>query len=96
MVGDYDGRERTLEVFDADAREQRELLRRLRPARPELDAAAGGPLVIVFHTRAESRRLYVDVVESWYRRVLAGLVAEWLGRSPPRLRREFGRAPPRP
>jgi hypothetical protein len=81
MACDFDGRERTLEVFDADAREQRELLRRLRHVRSALDEAAGGPLVIVFHTRAESRRLYADVVDAWYRRVLADLVAGWIEES---------------
>jgi hypothetical protein len=61
--GDYDGRERTLEVFNADAAEQRELMRKLRPLRGELEQAAGGPVVIVFHTRKESARLYPDFVE---------------------------------
>ena len=50
----YDGFDRTVEVFDADAGEQRALLRELRGERPELERAAGGPLVIVFHTRARS------------------------------------------
>lgn len=77
-VGDYDGHERTLEIFDADAHEQRGLLRRLRPVRDALDEAAGGPLVIVFHTRGESRRLYPEVVEGWNRRVLAERVASWI------------------
>ena len=77
-LGDYDGHERTLEIFDADAGEQRGLLRRLRPARAELDEAAGGPLVIVFHTRAESRRLYADVLDAWLRRTLAERVATWI------------------
>jgi hypothetical protein len=61
--GDYDGRDRTLEVFNADAGEQRELLRRLRSARVELEQTASGPIVIVFHTRKESARLYADFVE---------------------------------
>jgi hypothetical protein len=81
MIGGYDGSERTLEIFEADAREQRELRRRLRPVRAELDAAAGGPVVIIFHTRAESRRLYADVVGAWYRRVLADLVVGWIEES---------------
>lgn len=76
-LGDYDGRERTLEIFDADAGEQRGLLRRLRHVRAELDEAAGGPLVIVFHTRAESRRLYANVLDAWPRRALAERVATW-------------------
>jgi hypothetical protein len=78
MAGDFDGREHTLEVFDADAGEQRGLLRRLRHVRAELDEAAGGRLVIVFHTRAESRRLYADVIDGWYRQVLANRVVAWI------------------
>ncbi len=78
IAGDYDGRERTLEIFAADMSERRELLRRLRPVRAELDAAAGGPIVLVFHTRAESRRLYADVIDAWYRKMLAELVAGWI------------------
>jgi hypothetical protein len=62
--GDYDGRERTLEVFNADAKEQRDLLRRLRPMRAALETTAGGPVVWVFHTRTESARLYSDFVEN--------------------------------
>jgi hypothetical protein len=38
-VGDYDGRERTLEVFEADPREQLDLLRRLRELRPDIEQA---------------------------------------------------------
>jgi hypothetical protein len=76
-VGDYDGRERTLEVFEADAREQRDLLRRLRGVRPELERAIGGPLVIVFHTVAETQRLYPEVRAERYR-ALAERIAEWM------------------
>jgi hypothetical protein len=64
LVGDYDGRERTLEVFNADARDQRVLVRRLRPVREELELAAGGPVVVIFHTSVESARLYGDFVKS--------------------------------
>lgn len=64
LVGDYDGRERTLEVFNADAKDQRMLLRRLRPLREELELAAGGPVIVIFHTSVESVRLYRDFVQS--------------------------------
>ncbi len=63
VVGDYDGRDRTLEVFNADPTEQRDLFRRLRPARKDMEAFAGGPVIVIFHTRAESARLYSDFVE---------------------------------
>jgi len=62
VVGDYDGRDRTLEVFNADPHEQRELLRRLRPIRKEIADAAGGPVIVIFHTPHESARLYSDFV----------------------------------
>ena len=63
VLGDYDGRDRTLEVFNADAAEQRELFRSLRPLRKEMEVVAGGPVIVIFHTRAESARLYSDFVE---------------------------------
>lgn len=76
-VGDYDGRERTLEVFEAEGREQRALLRRLRDVRPDLERAIGGPLVILFHTLAETQRLYPQVRAERYR-VLAARIREWM------------------
>ena len=60
-VGDYDGRERTLDVFNADARDQLELLTRFRPLRPEVEAALGGPIIVLFHTTAETTRLYPEI-----------------------------------
>jgi len=62
FIGDFDGRERTLEVFNTDASEQRESLRRMRPIREELEAIAGGPVVVIFHTRGESARLHSGFV----------------------------------
>ena len=59
-VGDYDGRERTLEVFEADPREQLDLLHRLREIRPDIEQAIGGSLVVLFHTSAETQRLYPE------------------------------------
>ena len=57
-LGDYDGVERTLEVFNVDAREELSLRRMIRSHRAELEAAAGGSIVFVFHSRFESIRLY--------------------------------------
>ncbi len=59
--GDYDGRERTLDVFLADPAEQLPLLRIVRPIRRELEVAAGGPIIMIFHTPSETRRLYPDL-----------------------------------
>ncbi len=64
LVGDYDGRERTLEVFNADGKDQRRLLRQLRPVGPELEDAAGGPVIVIFHTVAESARLHAAFVQA--------------------------------
>jgi hypothetical protein len=58
LLADFDGSSRTLEVFNADAAEQRALLRALRPHRAALETAAGGPIVIIFHTTSETQRLY--------------------------------------
>lgn len=59
-IGDYDGRENTLHVFDADAREQLALLTAWREMKGEIEAAIGAPIVIIFHTRAETKRLYSE------------------------------------
>ncbi len=49
--GDYDGRECTLEVFLADAREQLGLLEAIgEDDWAKIEAAAGGPVVYIFHT----------------------------------------------
>jgi len=53
-----------LEVFNADAGEQRDLLRRLRPIRSELGLIVGGAVIVIFHTRSESARLYADFIAS--------------------------------
>ena len=63
-LGDYDGNDRTLEVFNADASEQLELLRKLRPMRAELESVAGGSVIVIFHTRKESARLYSEVLQA--------------------------------
>lgn len=59
--GDYDGRERTLEVFFADATEQRELLWKFSVIRSELELALGGKVIVVFHVHAETARLYPEI-----------------------------------
>lgn len=81
QTGDYDGRERTIEVFDAQASEQRALLRQLRPARPEIECLLGGPLIVVFHTPRETERLYPEFSRARGYSELAAVMAEWI-RSP--------------
>jgi hypothetical protein len=68
-LGDYDGRERTLEVFFVEASEQEGLLEQIWDRMPELETAAGGPIVVVFHGRAESMRrdAYRAFVDAWER-----------------------------
>jgi hypothetical protein len=61
-VGDYDGRERTLEVFNADPSDQRPLLHQFRDVRSEVEAVVGGPVIVMFHTTKETRRLYAKIV----------------------------------
>ena len=82
-LGDYDGRERTLEVFNAAACDQRALLRTLRPHRSDLEQAAGGPLIIIFHTPSETRRLYADVVSGGRSKYgeLADAMRRWMTES---------------
>ena len=76
QLGDYDGRDRTLEVFNADPSEQRDLVRRLRPLRAALERDAGGPVVLVFHTRAQSAGHYAAFVEEALRSQVAADVSE--------------------
>ena len=63
-LGDYDGRERTLEVFNADARDQLDLLTHFRSLRPEVERVAGGPVIVIFHTTKETIRLYANVTST--------------------------------
>lgn len=64
-VGDYDGRERTLQVFCADPGDQRALLERVDADRARLEATAGGPLILIFHSVRQSRERYADFVDGW-------------------------------
>lgn len=51
----YDGVERTLEVYDVEARDQLALLKGLRAMRADIDRAASGRVVFVFYTPSQSR-----------------------------------------
>jgi len=63
-IGDYDGRGRAIEVFNADFKDQRRLLHQLRPDREDLERAVGGPVTIIFHTTRESARLYSEFIQA--------------------------------
>ncbi len=64
--GDYDGRAQTLEVFLADARDQLALLGAIDEVKwAEIEAAAGGPIVYLFHTAKESRARYADFLHEF-------------------------------
>ena len=54
--------EHVIEIFNAEASEQRDLIRAMRPIRKEIESLAGGPVVTIFHTRAETIRLYADML----------------------------------
>ncbi len=71
LVGDYDGRERTLQVFLADAADQRRLLVTIDQHRPALEAAAGGPFVVLFHSVRQTTERYGDVLRSFFRPITA-------------------------
>ena len=64
-VGDYDGRDRTLHVFNADLRDQRRLLVELDHKRKELEDAAGGPIIIIFHSVNQTAERYGDFARSF-------------------------------
>jgi hypothetical protein len=66
----FDGAERALEVFDVPLRDQIPLLQKLEPERPELHAAAGGPIVILF--RSSNPTVAVPMSEERRKRILGG------------------------
>jgi|HubBroStandDraft_1064217.scaffolds.fasta_scaffold02408_13 hypothetical protein len=72
LVGDYDGRERTLEIFNADPKDQGSLFDEIDRQREPLEEAAGGLLVIIFHSVRQSTERYADFVNVFgYPKVVA-------------------------
>jgi hypothetical protein len=67
-IGDFDGRDRALEVFNADPGEQRALLDAIDAGRAPLEAATGGPLVVIFHSVKQSRLRHGEFVDAFLRR----------------------------
>ncbi len=70
-LGDYEGRERTLEVFNAEPKDHLALRKALRPVRSAIQEAAGGPVVFIFHTERESAKRYGQFVQE-FPRMIAG------------------------
>ena len=60
-LGDFEGREHTLDVFDIPAAEQRDLNFDLRTVRRKASALFDAPVSFVFHTPEETSRLYAWV-----------------------------------
>lgn len=52
----YDGHQRTMLVFEVEAREQMQMLEAVHPHQPALEAAAGGPIVFIFFTASQTQR----------------------------------------
>lgn len=67
LVGDYDGRERTLEVFNADPRDQRRFLVEIDKNRKALANAAGGPLIVIFHSVSQTEERYREFARAFPR-----------------------------
>lgn len=70
-LGDFEGRDTTLEVFDVAEEDQLLLLRRLRPHRKAAAEKLGTKVRLLFHTPIETERLY-----SWVRTSDSGLCRE--------------------
>jgi hypothetical protein len=56
--GDFEGRERSIEVFNVPVSKQRTLHRELRNVRRRAAEILGGPVVVLFHSPEATRRHY--------------------------------------
>lgn len=63
----YDGHERTIMVFNAEAGEQLALLKGFRATRRELEVIVGGPFIILFFNRNQTERHHTKAVRAWER-----------------------------
>lgn len=64
LLGEFDGKERTLQVFNTELNEQLRLLEQLEPHRDWLERLAGGPIVVIFFSARQSLR-HADFVSSF-------------------------------
>jgi hypothetical protein len=56
LLGDFDSKERTLQVFNAELVDQVRLLEQLEHYRDWLERIAGGPIVVMFFSTRQSLR----------------------------------------
>lgn len=56
MLGNYDGHERTLQVFNVESKDQLRCLELLESHLPSLEQASGGALVVIFFSAKQSTR----------------------------------------
>ena len=62
-IGDYEGRERTIEVFNADLQDQLSLLKEINKHKDQINKIVDGPLVVVFHSVKQTKERYADLIE---------------------------------
>ena len=79
-IGDFDGRDWTLEIFDVPSSEQRELHARLWSLREVVRKSLGHSLTFIFHRPEETERLY-----PWARQAQATFIVDTAGLAPPRI-----------
>jgi hypothetical protein len=65
LQGAYDGWNRTLQVFNANAKDQHGLHERIDRCRSLLETAAGGPLILICHSEHQSKEVDADFLEFW-------------------------------
>ena len=54
LVGDFNGRDRTIEVFNAEVPDRMSLLEKLEGDLGEIEEVLGAPLVVLYFTRAQT------------------------------------------
>jgi hypothetical protein len=64
LLGEYDGDERTLQLFNTELEDQLRLLEQLEQYRSWLERSAGGPIVTIFFSVKQSLR-HAEFVSSF-------------------------------
>lgn len=66
-IGDYSGHDRTLEVFNANAKDQRRLLDQILKITQQFEKEIGGTLIVIFHSIKQTTKMYNDFATSFQR-----------------------------